>query len=176
MQLIDELASRWKSPFVVLKRMRKDGTLGVTYEMLNLGNVRCTIIDLKPIKVQYIASCVCQRPHNHLFNMGKTVPPTPFLSTLSGALPFLAPTPPNVPARTIPQPTPAPQDRLKPPPCPPSSTVHTATPTDSTGLPSSASAPILPLSRSGHALRQPTRCKDCLLRCLQKDLLTLVLV
>ena len=177
-QRMHKLAPRWKGPLVVLKRMSRDGSPGVTYEITDPRNEhsRKWIVHhnrLKayrgPMPTSPVSSPVPAVPTG----VGTALTPAP-LTALSGALPFRPPTPPHVPAETVGRPAAAmraPRSRSRPlsapaavPPCPPP---HNATaPTDSGGLPSSAHAPLpSPLtSRSGRMLRRPSKYRDLSLK------------
>lgn len=108
--------------------------------------------------------------------MGKTVPPILFVLLCLVPFPFVPlPLPMYMGGLFLSLHLPHRTDSL-PPPCTPSPTVHVATATDSTGLPSSACTPsaiILqwPCTTTAHKIQ-----RHCHLRWLQQDLLTLVLV
>lgn len=130
-QRMYKLAPRWRGPFVVLKRMSRDGHSGVTYEITDPRNARSRtwIVHhnrLKAYKGTLPATPVSSRPPSVPADVGTSVPPP--LTALSGALPIRPLTPPHVPARVRRKPLSAPVLRAVlhlllippvPPPLPP---------------------------------------------------------
>lgn len=155
---MNKLAPRWKGPFVVQKRMSKDGHPSVTYEITDRRNA------LKAYKGTLPAAPVSSRPSSVPADLGTslTLAPPP-LTALSGALPFRPPAPPHVSAQvrrkspSVPIRT---ASQAGAPPFPHSPSSPYPPPDHADGLSSRLQVPLLVTSRCGRQIRRPLRYRD----------------
>ncbi|KAF5896528.1 cyclin-dependent kinase 12-like isoform X1 [Clarias magur] len=176
-QKMQKLAPRWKGPFVVQRRMSRDGHPGVTYEITDPRDARLKswVVHhnrLKPYKGVLPAVPIIRHASPVSSRAGISVASAPCLTALSGALPFRPPTPPYVPATagqrglTIPAST-VPQGSSNPninPTDPGSSSPSSPVTNSSSGGRASLShGPVQVISRAGRQVRRPLKYRDFVL-------------
>ncbi|KAL6471730.1 hypothetical protein MHYP_G00203800 [Metynnis hypsauchen] len=167
----NKLAPRWKGPFVILKRMDRGGSLGVTYEITDSKDEhsRRWVVHHNRLKA-YKGSLPQEPVHSQEPTVSADAGRQPGpcrsnLTALSGALPFCPPAPTYVPPRPsvhvhvgsltlesppthVPQTDPQPSASLLP------------VPSSSPGSPVPTVRAPLSMTRSGRIVRPPAKFKN----------------
>ncbi|KAL6455406.1 hypothetical protein MHYP_G00361500 [Metynnis hypsauchen] len=167
----NKLAPRWKGPFVILKRMDRGGSLGVTYEITDSKDEhsRRWVVHHNRLKA-YKGSLPQEPVHSQEPTVSADAGRQPGpcrsnLTALSGALPFCPPAPTYVPPRpsvhvhvgspTLESPpTPVPQTDSQP------SASLLPVPSSSPGSPVPTDRAPLSMTRSGRIVRPPAKFKN----------------
>ncbi|KAJ0068233.1 hypothetical protein NL108_017965 [Boleophthalmus pectinirostris] len=159
---MNKLAPRWKGPFVILKRVTKDGQSGVIYEITDpkKAHSRTWIVHHNRLKA-FKGALQDTGNKEKTFGPDSTPSLAPPLTALSGALPFRPPTPPHVPTRSR-QPEIAPAVETTPQGAPPSPqvSVPSASPPSSPVSPPASPIAHPVVSRFGRRICRPHRYGD----------------
>ncbi|XP_037396199.1 uncharacterized protein LOC119263809 [Pygocentrus nattereri] len=173
----NKLAPRWKGPFVILKRMDRGGSLGVTYEITDSKDKHSRWWVVHHNRLKAYKGTLPQEPvHSQepAVSADAGMQPEPChsnITALSGALPFCPPAPTYVPPRPSVQTEHAhvgsPTLDSPPAPVPPTdsqpSTSQMSVPSSGPGSPFPTVLAPLSTTRSGRIVRPPAKFKNFVL-------------
>lgn len=171
-QKMNKLAPRWKGPFVVQRRLSRDGHPGVTYEITDPRNARSRTWIVHHNRLKAYKGTLPYAPVDSeapsVPTVGRSETSAPSLTALSGALPFRPPTPPYVPTTTKKQPAlPRAAHQNNAPPCLPPPSPCPSSPSPSSPVahmdcnrPNSAPHVPRQVTSRGHQIRRPPKYRD----------------